>query len=107
MLRDLHFYPSCNMSIMKAKEKVILERTDCFWTKLDKHWCSQKPLRWKYLAMVHLFCHCDWQISMIALAFGHPKGHVSRVIRSTLDSLRETFTLSIKKEKELADEDSP
>lgn len=39
------------------------------------------PQAWKRLAIAHLRHVCAWNLEQIGFAFGHPKGHISRLLR--------------------------
>ena len=73
-------------------EKIILPRTyDEFWETIQAEWAGEDRMLWKYLAILHLRVHCGWKLEMISLAFGHPKGHVSRILKATIGRLRGKF----------------
>ncbi|QDT36116.1 hypothetical protein Pan189_04710 [Stratiformator vulcanicus] len=79
---------------MNSKEaKVLLPRTgpDHFWKTIQQHYAGEDELTWKRLAMVALRENAGWPIELIAAAFGHHKGHVSRSIEGTKKEIRKRF----------------
>lgn len=86
-------------------EKIVLPRSpDEFWLTLQEQWAGDDQMRWKYLAVLHLRVHCGWKLEMIGAAFGHPKGHISRIIKNTIVELRALFKAPWNEWEKLADE---
>lgn len=81
------------MTIFNAERTRRLQgcRNDRLWDRLQRDWAGEKPLRWKKLACIHLRLHCQWRLEMIGHVFGHPKGHILRLINSGLDELRQSL----------------
>jgi hypothetical protein len=73
--------------------KIVLPRggPDEFWQQVHDHYAGASPLKWKYLAMLALRENAGWPLDCIGLAFGHPKGHVSRCLQQVSDELRRNF----------------
>lgn len=72
--------------------KVLLERGPIeALTEVQRKWAGQDLVRWKWLAILHLYVYADWSVGMIARVFGHPKGHVSRVLKTVKRELAERF----------------
>jgi hypothetical protein len=72
--------------------KVLLPRASPeFWTTIEREWAGANHQRWKSLCMLHLYVHCGWSLRMLGLAFGHPKGHVSRILKAVKRELAERF----------------
>lgn len=65
-------------------EKIVLRvpftEHMAFWKEVQKRYAKGNERRWKYLSMLCLRVHSGWSLEMIGLAFGHPKGHVSRCL---------------------------
>lgn len=80
-----------------AGQKVILPRgTAELWNAIEVHWIQRRSgrrrtYRWKALAMLHLYSHCNWTLEMIGEAFGQHRGRVHRLIHNARASLAETF----------------
>jgi len=82
------------VSVMNSKEaKVLLPRSgpDQFWRTIQQHYAGEDEIVWKRLAMVALRENAGWPIELIATAFGHHKGHVSRSIEATKREIRRQF----------------
>lgn len=77
-------------------KKVILPRTgpDEFWRLVQEHYSNEDPLKWKYLAILALRENAGWQLEQIGLVFGHPKGHITRVLRRIKEELQTRFDVS-------------
>lgn len=98
------------MSIVNRNRVKIVVRADGvdFFSQLQEHWAGTSRLKWKSLAVVHLYCHMGWTLERIGLAFGHPKGHVSRIVRATVARLKDHFEVSLNDpERILGQEDEP
>lgn len=54
-------------------------------------WAGVDELRWKALCILCLREVNGWTMEMIGLVFGHPKGHVTRVVRDTMADLSAGF----------------
>jgi len=83
------------MSVVSLHDqKVVLPRGPQLWETLEREWCRGSQKRWKRLAIVQLHVYCGWHFNMIALAFGHRKGHVVRTFYRTLRELKDRFQYS-------------
>ncbi|TWT43060.1 Sigma-70, region 4 [Thalassoglobus neptunius] len=84
------------MSIVDRNHVKISVRSDAsdLMEKFEIEWAGENPLRWKQLACLHLYTDHGWTLERIGRAFGHPKGHVSRIVRLTADQLRERFAVN-------------
>ena len=73
--------------------KVILPKIqeDAFWVTVPKDFAKGNRLRWKYLAMLALKVNGGWTLTDIGKAFGHPKGHVARSIKTIKTELRQRY----------------
>ncbi|MEZ6055335.1 MAG: hypothetical protein R3C01_01400 [Planctomycetaceae bacterium] len=73
--------------------KVILPRTGMndFWGAVQSTYAGENPLRWKYLAMLALRENAGWPLERIGKVFGHPKGHITRCLRSIKGDLKRHF----------------
>lgn len=75
-------------------EKVVLSRDGRqMWRTIQREWAGDDPVRWKRLCILHLRVYCRWTNEMIGKAFGHPRGHISRIVASTKEELRAHFRL--------------
>lgn len=75
----------------RAGEKIVLPRSRDLWTVLQQKWAGDSAVRWKALAMLHLWVHCNWSLSMIGQAFGQHRGRVSRLIRNAQRQIADQF----------------
>lgn len=62
-----------------------------FWNLIDENFDYNPETRWKCLAILALRENAGWKLEDIGTVFGHPKGHISRIIKRTKDLLREQF----------------
>lgn len=53
-------------------------------------WAGWDEIRWKNLAILELREIGGWTMEMIGLVFGHPKGHITRIVRDTKAELAKT-----------------
>ena len=73
-------------------EKVVLPRQpEKLWETIEREWAGDSKVAWRYLAILHLYVHCHWTTEMLGHAFGHSKGHISRIIRLTKGYLASRF----------------
>jgi len=82
------------MTVMNRKhERIVFPRSTLheFWLTLRDHYAHEDPRNWKYLAMLALQENSGWSQEQIGLAFGHPKGHVSRCLHAVKRRLRAQF----------------
>jgi hypothetical protein len=83
------------MSVVDHREvKLVLPRSglDPLWQRLLDDYAGD-PIRSKYLAMLALRENSGWPLEAIARIFEHPKGHVSRVIKTIKAEIRERYQL--------------
>lgn len=73
--------------------KVVLSRdgVNHFWQIVQRDFAAESGLKWKYLAMLALRENAGWSLEHIGLAFGHPKGHVSRVLEKIKQEIQDRF----------------
>lgn len=50
---------------------------------------DEDATKWRNVAMFMLYQSSGWTTTLIAKAFGHPRGHVSRCIRAIRKELKE------------------
>lgn len=76
-------------------EKIILrgEGLDGFWSVMRTVYAEEDEVKWRHLAMFALRETAGWPMELIGLAFGHPRGHVSRCVGAVRKELRERFRL--------------
>jgi hypothetical protein len=76
--------------------KVVLPRSgaDEFWNLVHENFAGDDPRRWKALAILALRENAGWPLDRIGAVFGHPKGHVARVLQKVKADLRERFRMS-------------
>lgn len=82
------------MSIVSRRgDKIVLGRIETrnFWDDVREQYAGADPYRWKYLAMLALKVNAGWHLDMIANAFGHERGHVSRAIATVRRELQTQF----------------
>lgn len=82
--------------VTKDDLKVLLPRSgaDEFWQLIRRHYAAADERAWKYLAMLALRENAGWPLDSIGLAFGHPKGHVTRCLSIVKRELRDRFRTS-------------
>ncbi len=71
--------------------RLVLRYPGQLWDVIETDWAGDDRQKWKVLACVHLRLHCQWNLDMIGRAFGHPKGHVHRLVTGGLAQLREAL----------------
>ena len=83
------------MSICTRKTgvKVMLPRSgaDSFWKLVNDHFAGADQRKWKYLAILALRENAGWPLDKIGNVFGHPKGHITRILSRIKEELRLTF----------------
>jgi hypothetical protein len=82
------------MTIMNERhERIVFPRTTLheFWNTLQDHFAHTDPQQWKRLAMLALRENSGWTVEQIGRAFGHPRGHVSRLLQLTKQQIRSRF----------------
>lgn len=67
-----------------------------FWQRIEAEYCNAvrgqaRHLRWRRLAMTHLYFGCQWTCEMIASAWGVNRSNVSRQIACCKRQLREKY----------------
>jgi hypothetical protein len=72
-------------------ERIFSRRNDRLWDLIQRDWAGDSARRWKTLACIHLRLHCQWPLETIALAFGHARGHILRLINQGLADLQATY----------------
>src|SRR5882757_1183830 len=77
-------------------EKSRLSRigSDEFWRMIQEHYAHERPLKWKYLAMLALRENAGWPLDTIGLVFQHRKGHVVRCLERVKQELQDRFQAS-------------
>ncbi len=77
-------------------EKIMLPRVgpEHFWKMIQEHYAGDNAIRWKALAILALRENAGWPQETIGQVFGHPRGHVSRILAKVKQELRETFACS-------------
>ena len=82
------------MTIMNERhERIVFPRTTLheFWGTLQQHYAHADAHHWKRLAMLALHENSGWTVEQIGLAFGHPRGHVARLIQLAKQQIRSRF----------------
>gem|GEM_PF-3455049 len=81
--------------VNRMHQKISLPRagTQELWSRVEQHFARDDVQHWRYLAMFALREACGWKLEQIGLAFGHPKGHVTRCLRQIKAELRANFSL--------------
>jgi len=81
------------MSVMKpdGRPAELPREHPLFWTAIETEFALEDQLRWKGVAMLTLHECCGWTMSMLGHAFGHPKGHCSRIVKKTKREMAERF----------------
>ena len=76
--------------------KVVLPREglDQFWQTIQDHYANEEQTKWKYLAILALRENAGWRLEQIGLAFGHPKGHITRCLKAIKLELKNQFAIS-------------
>lgn len=64
------------------------------WNEVETRWAGSSRQRWKMLLCLTLYETCGWTCEMIGTAFGHARGHISRLVNQCRDELREEFDRS-------------
>lgn len=86
------------MSIAKdysEGEKIVLS-ANVFWQEVEQHYAGDGASResrrkWRRLAMMHLYIHCQWTCEMIGSSYGVHRCNVSRAITTCRRELQEIF----------------
>jgi hypothetical protein len=79
------------MSLMlPSEEKVQLPRRggDEFWEWIGNRYAGDDAGRWRLIAMLTLREVGNWSTEQIGLAFGHPRGTISRCLQRVKTELR-------------------
>lgn len=62
-----------------------------FWEIVQKHYAGSDQRCWRYLAILALRENAGWPLEQIGQVFGHPKGHVTRILRKVKQELKDRF----------------
>lgn len=62
-----------------------------FWGTIITEYCAGDRRRFRYVAMLALREQSGWTLEMLGQTFGHPKGHVSRILRKVTRDLQRRF----------------
>ncbi len=80
-------------TIRRDGTKIVLPKSgpDPFWKTVHEHYAGEDQRKWKYLAMLALRENAGWPLEKIGLAFGHPKGHVTRCLQRIKGEMQAEF----------------
>jgi hypothetical protein len=76
------------------KVDVARSGTDEFWRRVQTDYAGTDQRRWKYVAMLTLREAAGWSVEQIGIVFDHPRGHVSRCLRSIKADLKRIWATS-------------